>query len=313
MSALREVLVVGATGQQGGAVARSLLDGGHRVRALVRSLEAPAARELARLGVRLVPGNLEDPESLVRALTGADAVFTVTTPFEGVAAEATQGLALVDAARAAGVSHLVYTSACNADRHTGIPSFESKRRVEEHLRHSGVPFTIVAPAYFLENLFTPFSLSSLRAGSFARWMPVEHPIQYIAVQDIGRFCALILERREPFLGRRIDLAGDARDGIQAAGILSRELGRDIRPVELPLASLPAEGELAQNVTATLAWMARTGFSADIAALRREFPEVGWHSFEEWVHSHRDALERALDGTARGEPGAPLTASGRREP
>ncbi|WP_163990142.1 NmrA/HSCARG family protein [Pyxidicoccus caerfyrddinensis] len=292
MSVPRKVLVTGATGQQGGAVARCLLERGHRVRALVRFPEAPAARELERLGAVLVPGRFEDFASLVHAMAGVEAVFGVTTPFEGIAAEAMKGLALVDAAREVRVAHFVLTSACNADRGTGVPSFESKRRVEEHLARSGVPFTIVAPVYFLENLLTPFSLSALRAGTFSRWMPVERRVQYIAVEDIGRFCALAFERREPFLGRRFDLAGDELDGIQAAEILSRELGHSIQPVALPLSSFPAQGEQGQNVAATLAWMARTGFSADIDALRREFPEVGWLSFEAWVHAHREALLRA---------------------
>ncbi|MCY1016990.1 NmrA/HSCARG family protein [Pyxidicoccus sp. MSG2] len=289
MSVPRKVLVTGATGQQGGAVARCLLERGHRVRALVRFPEAPAARELERLGAVLVPGRFEDFASLVRATAGVDAVFGVTTPFDGIAAEAMKGLALVDAAREVRVAHFVLTSACNADRGTGIPSFESKRRVEEHLARSGVPFTIVAPAYFLENLLTPFSVSALGASTFSRWMPVERRVQYIAVEDIGRFCVLAFERRESFLGRRVDLAGDALDGTQAAAILSRVLGRPIHPVELPLASFPAQGELGQNVAATLAWMARTGFSADVAGLRREFPEVGWRSFESWVRAHRAAL------------------------
>ncbi|NMO14669.1 NmrA/HSCARG family protein [Pyxidicoccus fallax] len=295
MSVQREVLVVGATGQQGGAVARCLLERGHRVRTLVRAPEAPAATELHRLGVVLVEGRLEDAPSLVRAMAGVEAVFGVTTPFEGVAAEAPKGMALVDAAREAGVAHFVFTSACNADRNTGIPSFESKRRVEEHLARSGVPYTIVAPAYFLENLLTPFCLSNLRVGSFVRWMPVERTVQYIAVRDIGRFVTLVLEQREPFLGRRIDLAGDELDGAIAADILTRELGHAIHPVALPLSSFPAQGELGQNVAATLAWMDRVGFSADIDALRREFPDVGWHSFAMWAQEHREALGCASGG------------------
>jgi uncharacterized protein YbjT (DUF2867 family) len=284
MSQPRLVVVIGATGQQGGAVTRGLMARSHRVRALVRKPDSPAADSLRSLGVEVVAGNLEDPTSLDAALVGAEALFGVTTPFEGVAAEAHKGVALVDAARRAGIAHMVYTSACNADRSTGIPSFESKLRVEQHLRASGVPFTIIAPAYFMENLLTPFGLARLRQGEYARWMPLERKLQMIAVDDIGHFCARVFEQREAFLGRRIDLASDELDAREAATHLSRVLGREIRPVALPLESFPADGELGRNVAALLAWMARTGFSADVEGLRRQFPEIGWRSFGQWCSS-----------------------------
>jgi uncharacterized protein YbjT (DUF2867 family) len=231
-----------------------------------------------------VAGNLEDPASLDRALAGAEALFGVTTPFEGVAAEAHKGMALVDAARRAGLAHVVYTSACNADPPTGIPSFESKLRVEQHLRASGLPFTIVAPAYFMENLLTPFSLARLGQGEYTRWMPLERKLQMISVGDIGRVCARVFEQREAFLGRRIDLASDELAAPAAAAHLSRVLGREIRPAALPLKSFPADGEQGRNVAALLAWLARTGFSADIEAVRRLFPEIGWRTFGPWCAS-----------------------------
>jgi uncharacterized protein YbjT (DUF2867 family) len=236
------------------------------------------------MGVEIVAGNLEDPASLDPALVGADALFGVTTPFEGSEAEAHKGVALVDAAHRAGIAHMVYTSACNADRPTGIPSFEAKLRVEQHLRASGVPFTIVAPAYFMENLLTPFSLARLRQGEYTRWMPLERKLQMIAVGDLGRFCAQVFEQREAFLGHRLDLAADELDAREAATHLSRVLGREIRPVELPLESFPADGELGRNVAALLAWLARTGFSADIEGCRRQFPELGWRTFGQWCAS-----------------------------
>lgn len=281
MSQPRLVAVTGATGQQGGAVTRALLARGHRVRALVRDPGAPAAKSLRRAGVELVTGNLEDQDSLDRALAGVDALFGVTTPFEGIAAEADKGMALVDAARRAGIPHLVYTSACNADRDTGIPSFETKLRVEQHLRASGVPLTIIAPVYFMENLLTPFSLSRLRQGEYARWLPLDRKLQLIAIDDIGRFCVHIFEQREAFLGRRIDIAGDELDAEEAATVLSRMLRRDVRPVELPLESFPANGEQGRNTVALLSWLAHTGFSADVQGLRRQFPEVGWQTLEQW--------------------------------
>jgi uncharacterized protein YbjT (DUF2867 family) len=282
MGQRRPVVVTGATGQQGGAVARALLAKGHPVRALVRAPASPAAIALQREGVELAVGNLEEPASLDRALAGADALFGVTTPFDGIAAEADKGIALVEAARRAGIAHMIYTSACHADRATGIPSFESKLRVEQHLRVSGVPFTIVAPVYFMENLRTPFSLARLREGEYARWMPLDRKLQFVTVEDIGRFCARVFEQPEAFLGRRIDLAGDSLDGWETAAVLSRVLGRELRPVALPLASFPANDELSRNTATLLTWLAVIGFSADIQGLRRQYPETGWLTLEQWA-------------------------------
>jgi uncharacterized protein YbjT (DUF2867 family) len=115
-------------------------------------------------------------------------------------------------------------------------------------------------------------------------MPLERKLQMIAVDDIGRFCARVFEQREPFLGRRIDLASDELDAPEAAAHLSRVLGREIRPVALPLETFPANGDLGRSVAALLAWLSRTGFSADPEALRREFPEMGWRTFSQWCAS-----------------------------
>ena len=132
MSDSRLVLVTGATGQQGGSVARRLLDGGFRVRGITRNTESDAAKELIVLGAEVVHAEFSDTESLSAALEGVDAVFAMTTPFEaGVDAETAQGVALIDAAAAAGVDHFVYSSVASADKATGVPHFDSKYRVEE--------------------------------------------------------------------------------------------------------------------------------------------------------------------------------------
>ena len=130
MTKRRSVLVTGATGKQGGAVARQLIGKGHHVRALTRDPSKPAAQALAGLGAELAVGNLDDRASLERAIDGVDAVFAVATPFEeGTQAETQQGINVADAAIAAGVQ-LVYSSVANADRQTGIPHFDSKFAVE---------------------------------------------------------------------------------------------------------------------------------------------------------------------------------------
>jgi uncharacterized protein YbjT (DUF2867 family) len=190
----------------------------------------------------------------------------------------------VDAARRAGVPHLVYSSAANADQDTGIPTFESKKRIEEHLRASGVPYTIVAPAYFMENLLEEFSLAQLGSGVFARWLPVERSLQYIAVGDIARFVVKAFEHRTDFLGHRIDLAGDQLNGEQGAEVLSHVLGRAVRPVALSLDGFPVQGELAASIALMLRWLDTTGFSVDIGRLHREHPDVGWRSLEQWARA-----------------------------
>jgi uncharacterized protein YbjT (DUF2867 family) len=278
------VLVTGATGRQGGATARALLQAGHRVRALTRRPEVAPAQELAALGAELVRGDFEDPASLSRALEGTEALFAVSTPFEseqGPAAELRQGRALVDAAKAAGVGHVVFTSAANADRGTGIPHFESKYEVERYLIASGLPYTVLAPASFMENLLTPMRLPALQQGVVASPLPAGCKVKQISVEDIGRFAALVLERREQFSGHRVDLAADDSSGEEMAEILSRVLGRPMRCSVLPRALLQVQGS---SMARAFEFLESRGYEVDVATLRREYPEVGWQDFEAWARS-----------------------------
>lgn len=149
----RTFAVVGATGQQGGATARALLATGASVRALARTPDGTAAVELAAQGADVVRADLDDPDSLRKAFTGVDGVFAMTTPAPpgGPEGEVVHGRLIVDAAREAAVPRLVYSSVGGAERRTGIPHFESKRRVERHLAESGVPFTLIRPTFFMDN------------------------------------------------------------------------------------------------------------------------------------------------------------------
>ena len=165
MSQKLAVVVTGGTGKQGGAVVKSLLERGHEVRAVTRSTDSAKARELANAGVTLVRASLEDTAALTKALEGATSFFAMTTPFEGgTQAETRQGMSAADAAKAAGV-HLVFTSAGSANRRTGIPHFDSKYEVEEHIAKIGVRATVLAPVYFMENLH--FGKEQLAKGIYA--------------------------------------------------------------------------------------------------------------------------------------------------
>ena len=126
----KPILVIGATGQQGGAVARALLAKGQKVRVMTRHPEKTAS--LAQAGAEVVQGNLTNQADLQMALRGVYGVFAMSTPFEaGMEAEVRQGIMLADAAKQAGIAHYVYTSVGSAHRNTGIPHFDSKWKVEQ--------------------------------------------------------------------------------------------------------------------------------------------------------------------------------------
>jgi uncharacterized protein YbjT (DUF2867 family) len=274
------VLVTGATGQQGGAVARQLIRQGHRVLALTRRTDSPSAKELQSLGAELVQGDFEDVASLEAAARRADAVFAMATPFEaGIYAEVRHGLHLVDAARLAGVKHFLYSSVAGADQRTGIPHFDSKHEVERYLRRSGLPYTIIAPTFFMENFTGPLFRQGLQDGMLALGIPPSRGLQMVAVEDLARFVARVFSSPEDFLDERIDIASDEVTGQQATDLLSYVSHRRLHYQQLPLEFVR---ERSEDLARMYEWFDRVGYHADILTLRHEFADTGWHTFEEWA-------------------------------
>ncbi|MEU9475747.1 NmrA/HSCARG family protein [Streptomyces sp. NPDC048191] len=297
------VAVTGATGAQGGATARALLAAGHHVRALTRTPDAPAATALRALGADVRRADLDDRASLDAALTGADALFAVTTPFgTDTTTETRQGRTLVDAAAAARLGHVVLTSAAHADRGTGIPHYESKHLIERHLRASGVPWTVIAPAAFMDNHTDGWTLAGLREGVFGWPMPAGRPFALIPAADIGAFAALAFGRRSAFVGRRVDIASDTCTPEQMAATLTTVTRRPITHHEVALDIVRTHST---DLAAMFAYFTTTGLDVDTAALRRAHPEIGWHTFSAWAAAQDwPALltEPRPDGTPRGTEG-----------
>ncbi|GHI04030.1 NmrA family protein [Streptomyces cellostaticus] len=274
------IAVTGATGAQGGATARALLAAGHRVRALTRTPAAPAAEALRRLGADVRHADFDDRSSLDAALAGADSLFAVTTPFgTDTATEVRQGKTLLDAAAAARTGHIVFTSAAHADRGTGIPHYDSKDEIERHLRATGVPWTVIAPAAFMDNFASGWTLEGLRENSFAWPMPADRPLTLIPADDIGAFAALVLQRRAAFTGRRIDIASDELTATQIAAVLAAATGRPVTHREVPLSYVRTHSH---DLAAMFAYFTATGLDVDVTGLRRAHPEVRWHTFADWV-------------------------------
>ncbi|MCG3174818.1 MAG: NAD(P)H azoreductase [Myxococcota bacterium] len=278
--AAKQVLVSGATGKQGGALARLLIQRGHKVRALTRNKDSAAARSLASLGAELVTADLLDRAALDKAVNGMDAVFAMTTPFEaGVDAETRQGITLADAAQAAG-AHLVYTSVGNADLNTGIPHFDSKWAVEQHLRKSGARATVIAPVYFMENV--GFVRQQLSQGVLPSPLSPDRKLAQIAVGDIAAAAAAIIEAPERHTGKRYDLSGYELSGREQAEIMSRVIGRPFQYFKLPMEVI--RGSMGEDGVIMYQWFENTGYKIDYAALRQAFPEITWTTFESWAKS-----------------------------
>ncbi|NEA64136.1 NmrA/HSCARG family protein [Streptomyces sp. SID12488] len=279
------IAVTGATGAQGGATTRALLRHGSRVRALTRNPSSTAAEELRGLGAEVAYADFDDRAGLDAALTGADALFTMSTRNDDDAgAEVRQAVSLLDAAAASRtVRHIVFTSAANADRGTGVPHFETKHRVELHLRSLGIPWTVIAPGVFMDNYTSEWTLSGLREGRFALPLPADLRLPFIPAADIGAFAALALRHPEEFAGRRIDIASDNLTCTEIAETLSAVCGRPIEFTPVPLAQIEAHSA---DLAAMFRYFTATGLDVDVEGLRRDHPEVGWHGFAEWAGAQR---------------------------
>jgi uncharacterized protein YbjT (DUF2867 family) len=275
-----KVLVTGATGKQGGHLVRELLARGHSVRALTRKPESAAAAALTERGVTIVPGNFDDEGSLERAARGVDTVFAMSTPFEGGSkTETLEGINILRAASRVRVKHFVYSSVAGADRATGIPHFDSKFEVEKEIRRSGIPFTIVAPVFFMENFLAEWMAAGIAQGSIAIAVPATRRLQQIAVEDIAQFTALVIERRESFVGKRIDIASDELTLTTVAAAISDVLGRQIKYTSLPIDAVRQQNE---DLARMYEWFDRVGYDADVVGLRELYPEVDWHRFSNWA-------------------------------
>ena len=282
------VLVIGATGQQGGATARHLLGRGQAVRALVRDPDSPAAGALRRAGAALVTGDLDATASLRTAMEGTRGVFLVLTMMagprispEGVVAEERRGKAVADLARECGIGHLVYSSVDGAGADSGIPYYESKMRIEEHIRALGLPATILRPVSFMEN-FATYNRPVLEDGELVVSLAIrpELPMQLISVRDIGAFAAIAFGRPEAFLGRTLEIAGDVLTPPRIAETFGHVCGLPARYRQTPIEQVRAfDAQLAQMFTF---FNEHPSELADLSALRAVHPEL--MRLETWVRT-----------------------------
>jgi uncharacterized protein YbjT (DUF2867 family) len=286
MTSNRTILITGVTGNQGGAVAQALQGAGFSLRGLTRKPDSERAASLARQGIDIVKGDLDDEATLRHALAGAWGVFGVQNAGAagverkaGVEREEAQGKRLATLAREAGVEHYVYTSVGSAHKRTGIPHFDNKWRIEETVRGLRFPsHVILRPVFFMENLLPPFGLQ----GSTLSWaLGQGTKLQMIAVDDIGWFGARAFTDAAALNRREIDLAGDVRTMPEAAEILTEALDRPIAFAPMPIEQVQ---QYSKDIALMLQWFERVGYNADIAGLEREFGRA-LTKLPDWARLH----------------------------
>lgn len=280
------ILVTGATGQQGGSVARELLAKGRRVRAMTRKPDSAAAQELRKLGAEIVAGDFDDVSSVERALSGAWGAYAVQNTWEaGVEREEQQGKKFAELAKLAGVRHFVQGSVGSAHRSTGIPHFDNKWRIEEKVRSLGFPsHVVIRPVFYMENFLGPFFLPYIQQGTLPIGIDATTKLQMIAVQDIGKYGAVAFEKHAELNGRALDIAGDELTGPEAAKALSGPVGHPLQFFSVPKEEVRKGSE---DYALMLEWFDSVGYDVDVRKNVGEFgirptPLAEWAASVHWA-------------------------------
>jgi len=277
----KTILVTGATGRQGYSVLRHLLKDQWRVKALSRTPDSSLSEKIKKLGVEVVKGDMSDVASLEKAMAGCYGVYSVQNFFEyGGLKEVQFGKNMADAAKQAGVSHFIYNSVGGADKQSGVPHFETKFTIENHIRGLKLPATIFRPVVFMENYFILQVYKGLLGGKFMDAVAPEKKFQTIAVDDIGAYVALAFEQPEKFMEMALEIAGDELTNKARTEVFSKVMGRPVKFSKLPL--LVARVFMGKDLHQMFRWFNNTGFGANIEENRRRFPEVQPMNLETWL-------------------------------
>lgn len=233
MDSRKVIFVTGATGNQGSGTAIDLAEKGFSVIALVRKIDSPNTKKLVHPGIRLVEGDLDNPLSYSQHLKNIDGAFALFTYLKGTKKEIEQAHSFIDAAKEMKVPFLLYSSVIGADSNSGIPHWESKNNIEQYIKSSGIPFTIIRPASLYQNFLIPDVRKRIVKGNLVMPVRKDKVQQFIGAEDIGKISTQIFLNPEKFIGRTLTVAADEMDMQSAAATFSDVLGKQIKYSKLP--------------------------------------------------------------------------------
>lgn len=296
----KTILVTGATGAQGGSVARYLLESGaFNVRAITRNPESDKAKALRAAGAEVVKGDLSDKDSLKPALEGCDGVFGVTNFWEHFDKEFSQGKNLVDAVAAAKIQHFVFSSLPDARKLSKgtleVPHFQMKAELEDYIRELGLPATIIHVAFYYENFLYFIPVKRINGGPPSFGFPQgDTPLAGVAVEDVGGVVLEIFKRPDEFMGKTVGIVGDDIPCQQYAEIMSRVTGTEVVYNHIPRETFagfefPGAEDLANMFDMNRQYIPER--KADLELSRKLSPSI--RSFEQWAEENKDKLQAVI--------------------
>ncbi len=277
---MKTIFVTGATGNQGGAVAASLLKNDFKVKVLTRKTDSIKAQNLPRQNVEIVKGDLNDLNTFRNHLKDIDGIFSVQTFENGIDKEIKQGIDLANLAKEYGVNHFLYSSVAGADLNTGIPHFDSKYKIENHIKQIGLPYTIIRVNSLFENFLIPQVKSRIVKGKLASPINKNKTQQFISAVDIGEISADIFLNKDKYLRKTITIGSEEMDMQQVANTFSEVLNKEIKYQKLPM--LIARLVMGKDLYKMFTWINENDavFMKDLVLFKNEHPNLT--SLKQWI-------------------------------
>ena len=290
MSTQQLIFVTGGTGKQGGAVARNLAKNGFKVRVLTRKPESSKCKDLKELGIECVKGNLNEVDTYREYVRNAYGIFSVQTFENGVKKEIAQGKTLANLAYQFGVKHFIYSSVAGADLQSGVPHFESKFEIEEHIKKIRLPYTILRPASLYENFLFPRVKKSILKGKLPQPANRDTILQYVSCEDVGKVAVKAFMNPDKYLNKTITLASEELSTQQVAELFAAELSKPVAYKKLPWPV--TRFILGKDVYKMFTWLNKGNKMADMEQLYRFREEEDPLRLKEWIGDHFKDQPRA---------------------
>ena len=283
------ITVFGATGAQGGPIARALLKSEFRVRAVTRNVDSDKAKALRDAGAEVVAGSVSDRQSVKKAITDVYGVYVVTIVSPD---EEQEGNAVADECKEAGIKHVVFASLDSLKDKIGKSAmhFDSKAAIEKHLKQLGVPHTSVHfPAYFEDFLGTFFRFTKEADGTYLLTLPMDGPMDGMSVADAAPIVVEIFKNPQQYLGKKIALSADRKTIPEYLEIISNVTGKTAKYNQVSFEQFANQpnNPFARDMSAMFEYYSKWDTPYDQVLTRSINPTA--LTFQRWAEQNKDKL------------------------